>query len=216
MQTAAMWGREVRMELREALSQITEIRSQMARTETFRGYRSGTVALSGLVAFGVAAVQAVWVPDPAADVGRYLGLWISAAAVCVAVWGVEMVLRCRRATLRLTRQMTLLAVEQFSPCMVAGAVLTWAIVRYAAESVWMLPGMWAVIFSLGVFASCRLLPRPVFWVGAYYLGAGLLMLALARGEAALSPWAMVGTFGVGQLLAAAVLYFTLERQDAEG
>ena len=34
------------MELREALSQIAEIRLQMARTETFRGYRAVPVALS--------------------------------------------------------------------------------------------------------------------------------------------------------------------------
>lgn len=203
------------MELREALSQITEIRAQMARTETFRGYRSGTVGLSGLLGVAGAVVQAVWIPDPGQNIRAYLGLWVGVAAVCVAVWGAEMVLRCRRATLSLTRQMTWLAVEQFFPCMVAGVLLTWAIVVYAADSLWMLPGLWSVIFSLGVFASCRLLPRPVFWVGAYYLAAGVAVLVLARGDAALSPWTMVGTFGVGQLLTAAILYFTLERTDAE-
>jgi hypothetical protein len=155
----------------------------------------------------------------------YLALWIGVAAICGTVWGAEMVLRCRRTTLSLTKQMTLLAVEQFLPCVVAGGVLTWVIVTYAegmaedmkdpADILWVLPGLWAVIFSLGVFASCRLLPRPMFWVGAYYLASGVAALVLARGDAALSPWAMVGTFGVGQLLAAVVLYLTLERTDAE-
>ena len=203
------------MELREALSQITEIRAQMARTETFRGYRSGTVGLSGLLGVAGGVVQAVWIPDPGQNIRAYLGLWVGVAGACLAVWGAEMVLRCRRATLSLTRQMTWLAVEQFFPCMVAGVLLTWAIVVYAADSLWMLPGLWSVVFSLGVFASCRLLPRPVFWVGAYYLAAGVAVLVLARGDAALSPWAMVGTFGAGQLLTAAILYFTLERTDAE-
>jgi len=203
------------MELREALSQITEIRAQMARTETFRGYRSGTVGLSGLLGVAGGVVQAVWIPDPGQNICAYLGLWVGVAGACLAVWGAEMVLRCRRATLSLTRQMTWLAVEQFFLCMVAGVLLTWAIVVYAADSLWMLPGLWSVVFSLGVFASCRLLPRPVFWVGAYYLAAGVAVLVLAQGDAALSPWTMVGTFGVGQLLTAAILYFTLERTDAE-
>ena len=209
------------MELREALSQISEIRVQMARTETFRGYRSGTVAFSGLLGVAGAAAQAAWIPDPAWNIRTYLALWVGMAAVCTAIWGAEMVLRCRRATLSLTRQMTLLAVEQFFPCIAAGGLLTWVIVSYSedmtdpADILWVLPGLWAIIFSLGVFASCRLLPRPIFWVGAYYLLSGTAALVLARGDAALSYWAMVGTFGVGQLLAAALLYFTLERSDAE-
>ena len=121
----------------------------------------------------------------------------------------------------LTRPVTLLAVEQVVPCVAAGGVLDWVIVSYSqdmtdpADVLWVFPGLWAIIFSLGVFASCRLLPRPVFWVGAYYLLSGMAALLLARGDAALSPWAMVGTFGVGQMLAAAILYFTLERSDEE-
>jgi hypothetical protein len=70
-----------------------------------------------------------------------------------------------------------------------------------------------VFFSQGVFASCRLLPRPAFAVGVLYLVAGVITLVVARGPDALSPWAMAVPFGVGQLAAAAVLYWTLERID---
>jgi hypothetical protein len=55
------------------------------------------------------------------------------------------------------------------------------------------------------------LPRPVFWVAFYYLACGAAVLALAQGPRAFSPWAMAVTFGGGQLLAAGVLYITLER-----
>jgi len=201
------------MELREALSQITAIRAQIARTETFRGYRAATVGFSGLMALAGAALQAVWIPQPAEHVGAYLALWIGAAAVSVLVCGAEMAVRSYRATSPLTRQLTLLAVEQFLPCVVAGGLLTYAMATFATQSLWMLPGLWAIVFSLGVFASCRLLPRQIFWVGTYYLVAGIAVLALARAEAAFSPWAMAATFGVGQMLAAAILYFTLERID---
>ena len=207
------------MELREALSQISEIRAQMARTETFRGYRSVTVGSSGLLALAGAGVQAVWIPEPGENIGAYLALWIGIAAASVVICGGEMVWRWCRAASPLTRQVTLLAVEQFLPCIVAGGLTTYAIVRFAGESRGMeslgiLPGLWAIIFSLGVFASCRLLPKLVFAVATYYLTAGIAVLAWARGDAALSPWAMAGTFGIGQLLAAAILHFTLERTHA--
>ena len=46
------------MELREALTQITEIRLQMARTEVFRGYRAMPAAFSGVVALAAGLIQA--------------------------------------------------------------------------------------------------------------------------------------------------------------
>ena len=77
----------------------------------------------------------------------------------------------------------------------------------------MLPGVWSVLFSLGVFASLPMLPRAAFSIGLHYLLAGLLCLRFAHGEAALAPWTMTLTFGVGQLLSAVILYCTLERSD---
>ena len=111
----------------------------------------------------------------------------------------------------LTRRTTVFAVEQFLPSLVAGGLLTVVIVQRASESVWMLPGLWALLFSLGIFASCRLLPRAVSIAGVWYLVGGVLALAWGQGEAALSPWIMGITFGVGQLLTAVILHVTLER-----
>ena len=37
----------------------------------------------------------------------------------------------------------------------------------------MLPGLWQVLYSLGIFASCRLLPRAIFGVAVFYLHRGL-------------------------------------------
>ena len=110
-----------------------------------------------------------------------------------------MCVHCRRSTSPLTREVTWLAVEQFLPAVVAGGLLTYALTTVAPESVWLLPGLWQVLFSLGVFASCRLLPRATFGVGIFYMAAGLMSLVWALGEAALSPWAMGLPFGIGQL-----------------
>jgi hypothetical protein len=75
----------------------------------------------------------------------------------------------------------------------------------------MLPGLWQIVFSLGVFASRRYLPRPIFAIGLWYLASGLACLAFAGGAAAFSPWAMGAPFGIGQLLVAAVLQHNLRQ-----
>jgi hypothetical protein len=201
------------MELRDALTQISEIRRQMARTEVFRGYRAVPVAFSGLLALAAAAVQAAWIVAPAERITEYLALWVGAAIVSAIGAGAEMTIRARRAASPWRREITWLAVEQFLPCLAAGGLLTFVLVRFAPESLWMLPGLWQILYSLGVFASCRLLPRATFMVAVFYLASGLTCLALARGPAAFSPWAMGLPFGTGQLLAAAVLHRTLERSD---
>ncbi len=201
------------MELRDALTQITEIRVQLARTEVFRGYRAMPVAFSGVLALATAGFQAAWVRDPLHQLTAYLSLWIGAAVLSALAAGAEMIIRARSSASPWTREITWLAVEQFVPCLVAGGLVTFVLTRFAPESLWILPGLWQVLFSLGVFASCRLLPRATFGVALFYLGSGLATMALARGNAALSPLAMGLPFGVGQLLAAAVLYRTLECSD---
>jgi hypothetical protein len=199
------------MPLDEALAQISDIRGHLARTEIFRGYRSATVGFSAVVAVGAAALQAALIPDPVHAAGDYLILWVGAAALCLLVTAVEMSIRCARAVSVLATRHACLAVEQFLPCVVAGALLTAVLFRYAGEALWMLPGLWSILFSLGIFASWRLLPRETFAVAVYYLLAGALCLVVARGDRSFAPWAMGATFGIGQTLAAAVLYYTLER-----
>jgi hypothetical protein len=199
------------MELRGALTQITEIRLQLARTEVFRGYRAMPVAFSGGVAVLAALIQAATIPEPVAEIGPYLGLWIGAAVVSGMAAGLEMMIRARNAASPMTRELTWLALEQFCPSLIGGALVTIVLLRAAPESLWMLPGLWQIFYSLGIFASCRLLPRPTFWVAVFYLGSGLAVLASPHSERALSPWVMGIPFAAGQWLAAAVLYCTLER-----
>ncbi len=201
------------MDLHEALSQISEIRHQMARTQVFRGYRAAPVAASGALALLAGFGQRAWIADPSHDVGSYLLLWIGAAIVSAAMSWAAIAAWRRMDRSSFSREVTRLAIEQFAPCLAAGGLLTIVIARSRPESLAMLPGLWQILFGLGVFASCRLLPRATWAVGAFYLVTGLICLGL--GEAALSPWAMAVPFGLGQILAAAVLYWNLERGHVE-
>jgi hypothetical protein len=203
------------MELRQALAQVAEIREHLARVELFRGYRSLTIGFTGVVGLTAAAAQALWLPQPTEYLTEYLALWIGAAAINLAVVGIELWRRAQSLRTDLARRTTCFAVGQFVPALIAGGLLTLVIVKCASESSWMLPGLWAVLFSLGVFASCRLLPRAVTVAGAWYLACGVLALAWGQGEASLSPWTMGITFGIGQLLTAVILHVTLERCEID-
>ena len=202
------------MELSDALAQISEIREHISRTEVFRGCRWLTVGFSGALAFMAAGIQACYIAEPERQLAQYLMLWIGAAALNVVVIGAEVWFRTRATRSAVARETTRLAIEQFLPCVVAGGAVTAVIVRRASEAAWMLPGLWAVIFSLGLFATHRLLPRAIFWVGMFYLVCGAATLAYGSDGVALSPCVMGLTFGVGQLLLSAVFYFGQERKSA--
>jgi hypothetical protein len=205
------------MELREALTQIAQIRQQMERGQLFRGYRAATTAFSGLAALVTGLLQPLLVPE--GDAGRFVELWAAAAALCMVAVGVEMVVRTRCSQSVVQRQLTMLAVEQFVPSVAAGGLLTYVFYAFLPEQLWMLPGLWMLLFSLGMFASARLLPRAVFAVAGFYLIAGILTLLVTRSPAAaggmnlrFSPWVMAIPFALGQLATAAILYQKLERR----
>jgi len=203
-------------DLNKALADIEAIRIQMARDAEFRGYGPVTVATTGVLAILAAAVQAYWLPNPAADAFSYIALWVVTALVSVILIGIEMVVRTRRIHSGLADEMIHAATEQFIPAGAAGALMTFVLFRFAPDSLWMLPGLWQIVFSLGFLASCRSLPRPMYAVGVWYLAAGLTCLALASGADAFSPWAMSIPFGVGQLAMAAILRESVGGRDAEG
>jgi hypothetical protein len=195
-------------ELQQALSEIHSIRNQVARGTEFRGYGPASIAASGILALLVAAVQAQWTAAHGkTDLWSWIAVWAGAAAVSVLLSAIETFARARRMHMGFAREMVQSAVAQFLPAVAVGFLLTVVMVRVAPQDCWMLPGLWQLIFSLGVFASCRFLPRQMFAVGVWYLAAGLFCLAAGSAARALSPWMMGIPFGVGQLLVAAVLQF---------
>jgi hypothetical protein len=191
-------------DLDRALADITAIRSQLARGTEFRGYGPVTVAATGLLALATAALQPLLVPDPAYEPLHWLVLWTGMAVIAVIITGAEMVARTRRLHGGFADDMLYSAVEQFIPAGVAGTLLT--------VQLWMLPGLWQIVFALGVFASVRVLPRGIFVVGVWYLAAGLATLAVSN-SSPFSPLAMAGPFGIGQFLMAFVIWRATGEHD---
>jgi hypothetical protein len=202
-------------ELRQALAEINAIRSQVARGTQFRGYGPGSTAFTGLLALAVAGSQAAWFKEAAHAPGVFLRTWLTVAAVAVLLAALEMIVRTRRVHRNFAGEMIHAAAEQFLPALVVGMLLTAVLMRTAPGDAWMLPGLWQILFCLGVFASCRFLPKQMFAVGVWYLVTGLTCLMIGGADRPLSPWAMGLPFGVGQLMVAAVLQFGFEDHLAE-
>ena len=194
-------------ELYKALGDISSIRRLMANTTEFRGYGPATLAATGVFAIAAAVAQARWVPDPVRHLSAYLVIWISTAVLSAALTGMQMYTRTRRLHSGLSNEMLRLAVEQFLPAVAAGLLVTIVLQHNVPSAAWMLPGLWLVIFSLGVFSSCRFLPRPMIAAATWFLLTGLSALAMG-GARAFSPWVMGISFGAGQLLVAAILQFS--------
>ena len=201
-------------DLNKALGDISSIRKQLARSTEFRGYGPATLAATGVFAILAAMAQAIWLPDPAKAISAYLAIWITTGAVSAALIATQMRARTRRIHSGMADEMIRMAVEQFLPSAGAGTLMTIVLVRFVPGASWMLPGMWQVIFSLGVFSSCRFLPRPMIAAGLWYLFTGLACIALADNRA-LSPWVMGVPYGAGQLLVAAILLFNSREGEDE-
>jgi len=196
------------MEYARALDQISEIHQHLARTEVYRGYRSLPVALSGVVGVAAAALQAPALG--AADPIGFVLFWTAIAGVAGLIGSSEIAFNYFVREDAFERRRTRMVVGQFAPSVAAGALVTAALVAVSATLVPLLPGLWAILFGVAVFAARPYLPRATGWVGLYYLVAGAWLLWHAAG-APPSAWAVGGTFGVGQLAGAAVLYWNLER-----
>ena len=202
-------------DLDRALADIGVIRAQLARDVAFRGYGPATLAATGLLALLVAAGQSCWLGDPTSRLNLYFALWIAAAVVAALLVGGETVARSRRLHSRLAEPLIYNAIQQFLPAGVAGLLLYLVLSRYQPENLWMLPGLWQVLVSLGIFSAARSLHGAVVLVAAWYLLCGLACLMAASANHLLSPWAMGTPFGVGQLLFAGILHYSLGGGDAE-
>lgn len=200
-------------DLHKALGDISSIRRQVAGSMEFRGYGPATLAATAVLALSAAVIQSLTLPHPEAHILGYLGIWVPAAFLSCGMAGRQMYTRSRRIHSNLSNEMIQMAVEQFLPSVGAGLLLTIVILRAAPVEAWMLPGLWQVAFSLGIFSSRRFLPKPILAAGIWYMLTGLICIGM-DGARALSPWAMGIPFAVGQTLVAGILFFaSKEAQD---
>lgn len=195
------------MHLDRALAQLSEIHAQVLQGSVYRGY---SARASGVTA-GIALVGAVAQDRvlPAAGAEGFALYWSTLAVACAMVAALDPFL-WRSARTESSRR-TVTVVLQLLPALLVGAALPWLLLRSVPAAVPMLPGLWAIVFGLGILASRPYLPRAIGWVGLYYLLVGSALLLRAE-PGPLSGWSVGAPFALGQTAAAAVLWFQLERE----
>ena len=199
------------MKLDLALQQISEIHGHLDRSEVYRGYRSLPVGLTGVCALVAAALQARFF-QPTTPL-EFVWFWVGVAVVCggIGAWGVLYHVLYRGDSV--ARRRTSRVVGQFLPSLAAGFVVTLGLTQGTGDHIALLPGLWAITFGLGAFASRPYLPRVIGWVALYYVGAGAVLLQIGGGGGIPSPAGMAVTFGIGQIATALILYWNIERLD---
>lgn len=205
------------MRLDEALSDMQAIRSQLNRVQVATCYRSATAAASGSLALGAAAIEylspkfgyfqllSVGAAVTSEKAVQFLSYWSFVAFLCVFVIAVEMGWRYWKVSAPHQRRHTRQSLAEFLPSIAVGVVLGLLIVFQQPEHAALLPGLWSILFGLGILATLKRLPTGSIWIVVHYLVAGFLCLKFGAGQQALAPWTMAATFGLGQLLAAVIL-----------
>jgi hypothetical protein len=190
-------------DLHQALTEIRTIRRQVAQTTEFRGYGPATLFATAAIAAIAGAAQARWLPNPSSHPKEYVALWLAIGIACAALILTQALTRANRLHSGMADEMLRIAVARFLPAAIAGVVLPFVLLHGPATIFWMLPGLWQIIFSLGVFASCSSLPRPMVLAGSWFLLTGMALLYLGDTHS-LQPFAMSAAFAAGMALVAAI------------
>jgi len=202
-------------DINKALSDIGEIRTQIAAGTSFRGYGPVAIVITGMIGIATAIGQSVFRVAPDTTPALFVWSWVGAGLLSAIVVRIEMQGRSRRHHSSLADTMIAQAIEQFLPAVAAALCLPIFLLRFEPQTLWMMPGLWQLFVSLGIFASVRSLPRNMILAGGWYFVAGFASLLLADSNHALAPWLMGVPFFGGQMLMAAILYFSAGESDDE-
>ena len=197
------------MELNKALSQLTEIHDHLSKSQTYRGITSLPVAIAGLFALIAASAQQYFVEENSPD--QFVIYWSSVALITLFITiGVVLYKYFYRES-NYHRKLTLKVVGQFFPSIVAGFIVSIALSSQSREFIPFLPGIWTLLFALGILAARPYLPRLLNWVTFFFFCASIQLFLMAPSGESLSPWGMGLSFGIGLILSSILLFWSLER-----
>ncbi|MFT3880848.1 MAG: hypothetical protein QM703_14450 [Gemmatales bacterium] len=200
--------------LTEALHSLSEIHAHLARGEVYQGVKARPVMLSGLIGITAAFVQLRVIAN--GDVHGFVWYWLLAAVVCALAGASGAILSYFLEEDELARRRTRIVVGQLLPSLAVGAFLTLALLPVIDRCIGLLPGVWAMLYALGLFSIRPYLPRATGWVGLYFVVAGTLLVSLLPLAVVPSPWSIALVFATGQFGLALVLHRNAQRENAHG
>jgi hypothetical protein len=151
------------------MDNLRYIRQTMERAGSFTA-----VPGVGGILMGCTALVAAWVAGPNVRAASWLTVWLVAAVAAVLIGVAGALVKSRRARQPLLNGPGRKFVAGFTPAIVAGVVLSLALVRAGLPA--MLPGVWLLLYGVAVvtggWASVRVVPM----MGACFMAAGVAAL----------------------------------------
>ena len=193
-------------DIERALSEISDIRSQLAASTRFRGYAPEVVAMIGLISLAIMLAQLAWPETLATSTGQQVVIWGAVLAASGITVAAEAISRSRRQHGGMAGAMMRGAFLIQLPTTVIGVVAAIIISSHAPEALWIVPGLWHMLIGVVAFASYTTLPRTIIWPAVWFLLSGAAVMWLAGQDGQLTLLMMGGPLVVGHLSIAWILY----------
>jgi hypothetical protein len=152
-----------------ALDNLRYIRETMERSGAFTA-----VPGWGGVLLGLTALAAAWIAARQPAPEGFLGVWLAEGMLAIGIGIASVVLKSRAAKQALWTGAARKFLFGFLPAMVAGAALTGALYRAGAAAV--IPGLWLMLYGVGVLTGGAFSVRIVPVMGMCFLAHGLATL----------------------------------------
>lgn len=191
------------MDVREAISQISEIHHHLSKSEVFRGYKPVMLLVIGCLALGFGLIQYFFLQP---FIVEALPIpWLFFAAGIIVLEGVNILRHYLSHPGGSQQRLTLRILVQFIPVLAAGLCITMVFLFRLGDFAAYLPGIWMLLFAVGVFSMLPFLPSAIYLVGIFYFVMGGISLYVLPKDLELLPLLMGGAFGFGHILSALVL-----------
>ena len=154
-----------------ALDNLRYIRETMERAGSFTA-----VPGWGGVAMGVTALVAAGFASHASSPGIWLAIWLEEAVAAMAVGMLAMRRKAIAAGLPLWSAPARKFVFSFVPALLTGGLLTFSLWNTGGAA--SIPGVWLMLYGVGVMTGGAFSVRPIPVMGACFLGEGALALFL--------------------------------------
>jgi hypothetical protein len=149
-----------------AIESLEFIRTTMARSAPFTA-----VPGRGGIAMGVVAAVAAVVSSRQTNDSRWLAVWLVAAVVAAPVGFVAMRWKAKKYGISLWSAAGRRFAQGFVPALVAGAVLTIALID--AGRIDLVPATWLLLYGAGVLAGATASVPVLAWLGAAFMVLGV-------------------------------------------
>ncbi|HEX6069475.1 MAG TPA: hypothetical protein VFZ18_06610 [Longimicrobiaceae bacterium] len=154
-----------------AMDNLRYIRETMERAGSFTA-----VSGWGVVTIGATALIAAWVASRAAAPVTWLVVWVVEAMLALAIGVVSVAWKARAAGMPLLSGPGRKVALSLSPPLLAGAALT--AVLFHGGLFALLPGMWLLLFGVGIVAAGSFSVRIVPVMGMSFMLLGMIAFLL--------------------------------------